>query len=147
MTSVENKMAGFQTKRSMGSLFRDKTFLLRNQHWQKAIAASVNKIFLPGDERARKNHYAMSEFINAADHMGNTAMHMAVFHRKKASIDWLMGKEEGKHSLELMNHDGFTPLTLAARLGHVEIFQHLLYKHYSKVIWTYGKVHNLPYFP
>jgi hypothetical protein len=67
-------------------------------------------------------------------------MHIAVIHNRKGIIDWLMMKEEGRHGLDLLNNDGFTPLTLAARIGRVEIFQHILYRHMSQIAWTYGRV-------
>ena len=79
-------------------------------------------------------------FVNAADSFGNTAMHMAVINNRPAVIDWLMTLDEGRPSLEMLNHEGFTPLTLAARHGHVEVFDHILYKHMSQMSWTYGQV-------
>ena len=85
----------------------------------------------------------MWEFLNAADSFGNTAMHMAVMYNQKHVIDWLMKLDEGKYSMELINHEGFTPLTLAARHGKVEVFHHILYQHMSETAWTYGKVSPL----
>jgi hypothetical protein len=79
-------------------------------------------------------------FVNATDHFGNTAMHMAVLHNQLLVIDWLMTVDGGKDSLEMLNHEGFTPLTLAARYGKVEVFNHILYRHMSETAWTYGKV-------
>ena len=58
----------------------------------------------------------------------------------KAIIDWLMTKDEGKRGLSLLNREGFTPLTLAARVGNVDAFQHILRRHMSQTAWTYGKV-------
>ncbi len=82
----------------------------------------------------------MWRFLNACDTFGNTAMHMAVFHRRKEVVDWLMTTKEGRDNLNILNFDGFTPLTLAARHGYVDIFHHILYTHMSKVAWKYGKV-------
>jgi ankyrin repeat protein len=82
------------------------------------------------------------EFLNAVDFFGNTALHMAVLHRKKNVIDWLMTNDYAKASLEILNFDGFTPLTYAARLGYVDIFNHILLKHLSRTGWTYGKVNT-----
>ena len=79
-------------------------------------------------------------FVNASDTFGNTAMHMAVIHCRKGVVDWLMTTKEGRDSLNVLNFDGFTPLTLAARHGYVEMFHHILYTHMSKVAWKYGKV-------
>jgi ankyrin repeat protein len=82
----------------------------------------------------------MWRFLNACDTFGNTAMHMAVIHRRKEVVDWLMTTKEGRDNLNTLNFDGFTPLTLAARHGFVEMFHHILYTHMSKVAWRYGKV-------
>ena len=79
-------------------------------------------------------------FLNAMDTFGNTAMHMAVMYEKKDVIDWLMGHEAAKQSLETLNNEGLTPLTLAARLGRVDVFNHIVHKHLSVVVWRYGKV-------
>jgi hypothetical protein len=68
---------------------------------------------------------------------------MAVMHNQLQVIDWLMKIKEGKpgkDSLEMLNHEGFTPFTLAARHGKVEVFHHILYQHMSETAWTYGKV-------
>ena len=59
---------------------------------------------------------------------------------QKAVVDWLMTLKEGKDALEILNYDGLTPLTLAARNGHVDMFMHILYRHLSKIAWIYGKV-------
>jgi hypothetical protein len=82
----------------------------------------------------------MWRFLNACDTFGNTAMHMAVLHRRKDVVDWIMTTEQGRDSLDILNFDGFTPLTLAARHGSVEMFRHILYVHMSEVAWKYGKV-------
>jgi ankyrin repeat protein len=82
----------------------------------------------------------MWRFLNACDTFGNTAMHMAVLYRRTEVVDWLMTVKEGRDNLNILNFDGFTPLTLAARHGFVEIFHHILYTHMSKVAWKYGKV-------
>ena len=81
-------------------------------------------------------------FLNAMDTFGNTAMHMAVMHEKKDVIDWLMGQESAKQSLETLNNEGLTPLTLAARLGRVGVYNHILREHLSVVVWKYGKVRD-----
>ena len=81
----------------------------------------------------------MWRFLNACDTFGNTAMHMAVIHSRKEVVDWLMSTQ-GRDSVNTLNFDGFTPLTLAARHGYVEMFHHILYTHMSKVAWKYGKV-------
>jgi ankyrin repeat protein len=94
-------------------------------------------------QTTKKEKLFMWKFVNAADSLGNTAMHIAVIHNRKGIIDWLMTKEEGRHGLDLLNNDGFTPLTLAARIGHVEIFHHILDRHMSQIAWTYGRVGRL----
>ena len=70
-------------------------------------------------------------------------MHLAVLYQKHKVIDWIVGKEEGRLSLDMLNHDGFTPLTLAARHGLVDTFQHILSRHMSVRSWQYGEVIGL----
>ena len=59
------------------------------------------------------------------------------------AIDWLMAAPGGRDSLNVLNFDGLTPLTLAARSGSVEIFNHILHTHMSTVAWVYGKVRGV----
>ncbi len=110
-------------KKRLSRIGRSQTFVQHNQHWKH------------DDSRT-----PLWDFMNAIDYYGNTALHMAVYHRKKDVIDWLMTKEAAKASLEILNFDGFTPLTYAARLGYVDIFNHILFKYLSRTGWTYGKV-------
>jgi hypothetical protein len=124
---------------------RSKQIKVFEQMFQTNSFAKLNPHKYPLDstleeEKDNLKDAKMWYFINAADSLGNTAMHMAVYHKRKDIIDWLMTKQEGKHSLDLLNHDGYTPLTWAARYGHVDIFHHILYNHMSIVAWTYGKV-------
>jgi hypothetical protein len=113
------------------SIFKSKSFANLNSHKKFDIKASTS-------DAGKKS--LMWRFVNAADSFGNTAMHMAVIHNQKQVIDWLMKIDEGRDSMELLNHEGFTPLTLAARYGQVEVFHHILYQHMSETAWTYGKV-------
>jgi ankyrin repeat protein len=114
-------------KKKLGRIGRSQTFVQHNKHW-----------CLNSDGKTSRS--SLWEFLNAIDYFGNTALHMAVLHRKKEVIDWLMTNEEAKASLEILNFDGYTPLTYAARLGYVDIFNHLLFKYHSRTGWTYGKV-------
>jgi ankyrin repeat protein len=116
------KMAANQLSR----IGKSQTFVQHNQHWSGKAG---------GMQRS-----SLWEFLNAIDFFGNTALHMAVFHRRKNVIDWLMTNVDARASLEILNFDGFTPLTFAARLGYVDIFNHILFKYLSKTGWTYGKV-------
>ena len=81
-----------------------------------------------------------TSFVQATDSFGNTAVHMAVKHRQLAALDWLVSVEEGRLCLDMANHEGLTPLTLAARYGLVEIYKHILYRHLSRVAWVFGQV-------
>ena len=77
-------------------------------------------------------------FVNARDSHGNTALHLAVIHKRFETIKWLI-ENGAKESLGLMNDEGFTPLTLSCRLGLTEVFQALLH-HLQTVSWTYGEI-------
>eukprot|EP00282_Hemiselmis_andersenii_P041327 CAMPEP_0172068896 /NCGR_PEP_ID=MMETSP1043-20130122/12452_1 /TAXON_ID=464988 /ORGANISM="Hemiselmis andersenii, Strain CCMP441" /LENGTH=668 /DNA_ID=CAMNT_0012729179 /DNA_START=9 /DNA_END=2012 /DNA_ORIENTATION=- len=76
-----------------------------------------------------------AKFLNYQDSFGNSAMHMAVFHRRKEVFDWLM-KNDGKE----LNQDGLTPFTLAARLGHIDIWRHILQTSMTETVWKFGNV-------
>ena len=41
-------------------------------------------------------------------------------------MEWLIETGAGRQSLRVLNFDDLTPLTLAARLGTVELFRHIL---------------------
>jgi ankyrin repeat protein len=115
-----------QAVNQLSRIGRSQTFVQHNEHWRaKADGTGRSPLW---------------EFLNAIDFFGNTALHMAVFHRRKEVIDWLMTNEDATASLEILNFDGFTPLTYAVRLGYVDIFNHILFKYLSRTGWTYGKV-------
>ena len=61
---------------------------------------------------------------------------MAVHHTRALMYDFLCDEMGADH--EVMNADGHTPLTLAATLNNIFMFDHLLRKHRSTV-WKYGK--------
>jgi hypothetical protein len=42
---------------------------------------------------------------------------MAVLYKKLEVIDWMLSKAGSNMLLSILNDDGFTPLTLAARSG------------------------------
>jgi ankyrin repeat protein len=109
-----------------------------------SFAASIGKV----DICKLIYHHAQlnkcTSIVRAEDSFGNTAMHMAVLHKRQHVVDWLMTIEEGKGCLEHPNKDGLTPLTLAARNGHVDMYNHLLYTHLSRVAWVFGEVPALP---
>ncbi len=89
----------------------------------------------------------LREFINRPDSFGNTALHMAVFHDRADVLVWMMSELElatntpnRESSLEVCNVDGFTPFTLAVKLGNIKLFDLMVQKHMSKIIWSYGTV-------
>jgi ankyrin repeat protein len=124
----------------------------------------------------------LDEFLYRRDQFGNTALHMAVIHKKVHVIDWLLemekdtrkkgknaspckggsinqiqharskpgrGKQEGgdlvvgtdqaEDFIAMRNKDGLTPLTLAACLGDLKTFAHILDKTIT-VAWEFGDV-------
>ena len=66
----------------------------------------------------------MGVFVNRSDARGNTALHMAVLHKKMASITYLLANG-ARASLRALNEHHLTPITLAVRKGDVDMFQHL----------------------
>ena len=121
-------------RNASAALFSDTSFMRRNSH------KNFNSRLKSSDDENLILDRLMWNFVNAADSFGNTAMHMAVIHGQTKVIDWLMKLKEGKEGMELFNHEGFTPLTLAARYGKVDVFHHILYQHMSTTAWVYGQV-------
>ncbi|XP_072106702.1 transient receptor potential cation channel subfamily V member 5-like, partial [Mobula birostris] len=89
--------------------------------------------------------------IRAVDSMGNTALHILALQPNKTIAcqvyDLIEGLEEPDASLrasQLPNHEGLTPIKLAAVEGNVVMFQHLMNK--KRVAqWTFGPVTNCLY--
>nr|XP_039262260.1 transient receptor potential cation channel subfamily V member 5-like [Styela clava] len=82
--------------------------------------------------------------IFAFDSNGNNVLHMLVIHNKKDmfNLAYRLSKENpqpGKNLLESRNRQGFTPLTLAAKLANKDLFDHIL-ELKSSTLWAYGPV-------
>ena len=78
--------------------------------------------------------------LNAQDSDGNTALHKAVEFGHLKAIDWLLANG-GYPSLRTLNDMGYSPVTLAAKCGHVEVFNHLMEsEHITEISWCYGPV-------
>jgi hypothetical protein len=72
--------------------------------------------------------------LNVQDSDGNTALHKAVEFNRIEAIDWLLA-HCGHPSLLVLNRLGYSPVTLAAKCGQVEVFNHL-----TEISWRYGSV-------
>ena len=72
------------------------------------------------------------------DTWGNTSLHMAVLYNQEEVVDWIV-HHAGVRALTILNDDGFTPLTLTARMGLVSVFHRLL-NHCRETAWKYGDV-------
>ncbi|XP_050093034.1 transient receptor potential cation channel subfamily V member 5 [Anopheles aquasalis] len=70
------------------------------------------------------------------DFNGNTVLHMLVIYEKITTFD--MGYEVGS-SLSIRNHQNLTPLTLAAKLGRVEMFFHIMNIE-REIYWQLGSI-------
>ena len=68
--------------------------------------------------------------INAQDTLGNTALHVVIMlsHRYKCDTSAVMAPILMKRgaSIDVQNHDGYTPLLLCAHYGDVDVFNILL---------------------
>lgn len=73
---------------------------------------------------------------NKQDSNGNTVLHMLVINNNIEMFKLLV---EHKVNLNIKNNQGFTPLTLAAELGHKEIFTFIL-ETIREVYWIYADV-------
>ncbi|XP_048584484.1 transient receptor potential cation channel subfamily V member 6 [Nematostella vectensis] len=84
---------------------------------------------------------------NKQDSNGNTVLHMMVIHDQKDMYDLLVDYGcwcscslcSNGVQLHIRNRQGFTPLTLAAKLARNEMFHHILTKS-REVFWEYGNV-------
>jgi ankyrin repeat protein len=118
------------------------------------ICQQIFDAFLAGHKGPQQANAA----LRRQDDCGNTALHMAVIHRRTRAIDWLLeretelmeakrlqrgseaaGEPREERLLDLLNWDGLTALTLAARLGFVDVFHHVL-RHLSGTAWQFGEV-------
>ncbi|EKX48290.1 hypothetical protein GUITHDRAFT_105896 [Guillardia theta CCMP2712] len=79
-----------------------------------------------------------SAFLNNRDHLGNTALHMAVQHGNIDAIRWLLDSS-AEPSMCMLNQDNLTPLTLAVRRSQKEAFS-VLRLRMQDLAWTYGQV-------
>jgi Ankyrin repeats (3 copies) len=82
--------------------------------------------------------------ITAVDSFGNTLLHLLVIHCLSDMYTYVceraFASAEQRQALEAQpNGEGLTPLTLAAKLGNVDMFT-LLLERRKTVQWTYGPV-------
>jgi len=73
---------------------------------------------------------------NMQDSNGNTVLHMLVIHDNLEMFKLML---EFDVKLDIKNHQGLTPLTLAAKLARKEMFQFIL-KQQRHFIWCYADV-------
>lgn len=71
------------------------------------------------------------------DVFGNTALHLCVIHSQPDMYDFLVDYCAASDSVR--NHQGLTPLVLAAHLGRGDMLQHL-YNRRRRAIYSFGKV-------
>lgn len=107
--------------------------------YSRFIAQYPTKVRVKPEDMSQADHVCCL-LVNAQDNDGNTALHMSILHNQVASVDWILANG-GSPSLRLMNLQGFTPLTLAAKMGLVDMFHHLIRsQHMSEVSWRYGSM-------
>eukprot|EP00282_Hemiselmis_andersenii_P015972 CAMPEP_0114112884 /NCGR_PEP_ID=MMETSP0043_2-20121206/2620_1 /TAXON_ID=464988 /ORGANISM="Hemiselmis andersenii, Strain CCMP644" /LENGTH=1168 /DNA_ID=CAMNT_0001205003 /DNA_START=196 /DNA_END=3702 /DNA_ORIENTATION=- len=112
-------------------------FLSRKNPGQNKAGRDVKEAGVCDREKGEDLDFDL--FVNAQDTTGNTALHMAVLHKQLRVIDWLIA-HGGKPSLTIMNMDGLTPFTLAAKMGSGTVLYHILNTHMRDVSWAYGSV-------
>ncbi len=78
---------------------------------------------------------------NKQDSNGNTVLHMLVIHDNLEMFKLML---EFNVTLDIKNHQGLTPLTLAAKLARKEMFQFIL-KQQRRSIWCYADVACVAY--
>ena len=107
--------------------------------------------------RARDSEEELKNHITVVDRYGNTALHMTVIHDLPDMYDLVLEVAEKLEEPDCeydddtiafrrwANHQRLTPLALAAAMGKVRMFQHILQKE-TVTIWEYGPVicHMVP---
>lgn len=89
-----------------------------------------------GQEECYRLVLARGAEPNAQDTNGNTTLHMLVIYEKLDTFD--MAYEVGS-SLDVRNQLNMTPLTLAAKLGRVEMFFHIMNIE-REIYWQLGSI-------
>ena len=95
--------------------------------------------------RTERDTPTLSNSIFLCDRFGNSALHMAVIHDLPDMYDYVLSlaeRAECPSTTEFQNwrnSEGLTPLSLAAAMGKVRMFQHVL-SCVSLKMWTYGPV-------
>ena len=84
----------------------------------------------------RYQQLLQSAFLNRRNSEGNTALHLAVKFKQTSTIDWLLDNG-AKPSLDMLNNEDYTPMTLAVRQGDVATYEHLT-ERLQVQAWTYG---------
>eukprot|EP01060_Flectonema_neradi_P017747 TRINITY_DN2458_c0_g1_i1.p1 TRINITY_DN2458_c0_g1~~TRINITY_DN2458_c0_g1_i1.p1 ORF type:complete len:961 (+),score=160.78 TRINITY_DN2458_c0_g1_i1:423-2885(+) len=135
--------------RARGTFFQDPAEGCFFGEYPVMFAASTNQpdlvtTFLEVGERCI--NLSKSDHLQFRDNQHNTIFHLCVHHNLPDMYDFVEQLctricpefiSGGMHTL--VNAEGFTPFTLAAKLGREEIFNHLL-KRCSITEWSYGPV-------
>lgn len=123
---VDTQLAEDGVAQKMEKMFQE----VKDNHCQKVTFYFVNA--------SVDNFYYQEGTQHKIRYGGNTALHMAVYHRQTDVIKWLMEKG-AEPSLKFMNEHNLTPFTLAAKQGYVEIFD-VLTDYMRQKSWVYGQV-------
>ncbi|XP_075056978.1 transient receptor potential cation channel subfamily V member 6-like [Mixophyes fleayi] len=82
--------------------------------------------------------------LDSQDNQGNTVLHILVLHPNKSvackTYDFLVSlisKDKASHLESITNHEGLTPLKLAAQQGDVLMFNYFMKKR-KLVCWSFG---------
>ena len=135
--------------RAKGTFFQDPAEGCFFGEYPIMFAASTNQAalvttFLEVGERCI--NLSKADHLQLRDFQENTIFHLCVYHNIPDMYDFIEGLcdricpefiTKGMHTL--VNAKGYTPFTLAAKLGREEIFNHLL-KRCSITEWRYGPV-------
>ncbi|CAE8705565.1 unnamed protein product [Polarella glacialis] len=80
---------------------------------------------------------SIKKLARLQDTYGNTALHMAVLHRRKWEFDWLIQHAEA--DVRQKNILGFTAVSLAALCDNADMFGHVV-SSLARVKWKFGRV-------
>ncbi|XP_068746067.1 transient receptor potential cation channel subfamily V member 5-like [Montipora capricornis] len=138
----DQRLSRKDTSNQEGIILDDKTDYESHTYWGEyplSFAAGL------GLEDMVRYLLARGACPNKKDTNGNTVLHMMVIHNKLDMYDLIL--DIGCYCLchcekplaNVVNNQGFTPLTLAAKLARKEMFHHILTRE-REVFWQYGEV-------
>ena len=135
-------------QRATGEFFQDRITGTYFGEWPLMFAISSNQpemVLMFLDFAEKRLNKSRCEMLDDRDSDLNTVLHMCVWHNLPEMYEFIeqLCKQKPQPAFyecgltQCINKDGLTPFSMAAKLGHEEIFAHLLESN-TQVAWKYG---------